>query len=193
MIGSISPQPSGLPHALQSSGRGADQGELTPEERAETDALKRRDREVRAHEQAHATAGGPYTGQPSFQFERGADGRFYAVSGEVKIDTSEVPGNPAATVRKMEAVKRAALAPSQPSAQDRQVAAEASQKAQDARREAREAKEAEQTAESAISDPAAPPPAGLASGYQRNAQATGAGGVPPAPSREPGAIFNFVV
>jgi len=49
-----------------------------------------------------------------------------------------VPGNPAATIRKMETVRRAALAPSQPSAKDRQVAAEAQRKAQEARRELRE-------------------------------------------------------
>ncbi|WP_200821267.1 putative metalloprotease CJM1_0395 family protein [Oceanicoccus sp. KOV_DT_Chl] len=36
--------------------------------------LASRDREVRAHEQAHASVGGQYAGAPSFTFERGPDG-----------------------------------------------------------------------------------------------------------------------
>lgn len=129
---------------------GKDKGDgpdgLTEQEREEVEALKQRDREVRAHEQAHKTAGGPYAGQPSFDTKRGPDGRLYAVGGEVRIDTSAVPNNPQATLRKMETVKRAALAPSQPSAQDRQVAAEADAKAQKARQELRE-QQAEERAE----------------------------------------------
>ena len=50
----------------------------------------------------------------------------YAVSGEVKTDTSK-ERDPEATIRKMQKVRRAALAPAQPSAQDRSVAAQASQ------------------------------------------------------------------
>lgn len=56
----------------------------------------------------------------------------------MKIDTSPVPNNPEATIRKLEQVKRAALAPSNPSGQDRQVAAEADAKIQQARQEKRE-------------------------------------------------------
>jgi len=156
--------------------------ELTPEERAEIEALKRRDKEVRAHEQAHAAAGGPYAGQPSLQFQRGPDGRSYAVSGEVKIDTGKVPGNPAATIRKMETVKRAALAPSQPSAKDRQVAAEAQRKAQEARRELQEEKRADNgAAAGGTNDPV--PPAGLATGYQRDGQPADAQGRQPSQAR----------
>ena len=50
----------------------------------------------------------------------------YAVGGEVKIDTSR-ENDPEATIRKMQKVRRAALAPSQPSSTDRSVAAQASQ------------------------------------------------------------------
>jgi len=50
----------------------------------------------------------------------------YAVSGEVKIDTSREK-DPKDTIRKMQQAKRAALAPAQPSGQDRSVAAGASQ------------------------------------------------------------------
>lgn len=111
---------------------------LTEEERRQVEELKRRDAEVKAHEQAHSAAGGPYAGAPRFRFVRGPDGKFYAVAGEVTIDTSAIPNNPEATIRKMEQVKRAALAPQQPSAQDRRVAAEAERKILQARQQIRE-------------------------------------------------------
>jgi SprA-related family len=111
---------------------------LTEAERKEVQKLKQRDREVRAHEAAHKAAGGSIAGAPSFETTTGPDGRSYAVAGEVSIDTSPIPNNPEATIRKLEIVKRAALAPSQPSAQDRQVAADAAAKIQQARIEKRE-------------------------------------------------------
>lgn len=98
--------------------------------------LKIRDREVRAHELAHVSAGGQHiTSGASFSFETGPDGRQYAVSGEVGIDTSAVPGDPAATLQKSQQVIRAALAPANPSAQDRRVASQAAVVAQQARLE----------------------------------------------------------
>ena len=51
--------------------------------------FKQRDSEVRAHEQAHASLGGQYATQPEYEYERGPDGRRYAVSGEVSIDISK--------------------------------------------------------------------------------------------------------
>ena len=89
--------------------------------------LKSRDAEVRAHEQAHAAVGGQYAGSPTYTYQKGPDGRNYAVGGEVQIDVSPVAGDPAATVDKMQQVRAAALAPAQPSGQDRKVAASASQ------------------------------------------------------------------
>jgi hypothetical protein len=109
--------------------------------------LQRREQEVRQHEQAHATAGGQYAGQPTYTFRLGPDGHLYATGGEVKIDTAAVPNNPRATVRKMEQVKRAALAPSQPSAADRQIAAEAQTKLIRAKTEVRETEREEQAAQ----------------------------------------------
>jgi hypothetical protein len=87
--------------------------------------LAERDREVRAHEQAHQSVGGQHTGAMSFSYERGPDGQNYAVEGEVSIDTSRVSGNPQATLDKAETIRRAALAPAEPSSQDRRVASEA--------------------------------------------------------------------
>jgi hypothetical protein len=90
-------------------------------------ALKQRDAEVRAHEAAHlAAAGGIATGGATFDYQQGPDGVRYAIGGEVKIDTSSVPGDPAATLRKADTIRRAALAPAEPSGQDQQVAASAS-------------------------------------------------------------------
>lgn len=110
--------------------------ELTAEEQQQVDDLKQRDQEVRRHEQAHAaSAGGTARGGPSFEFETGPDGKRYVVSGEVNIDTSPVAGDPKATIAKMEQVRRAALAPGEPSSQDRAVAAQAAAAAQQARAE----------------------------------------------------------
>ena len=97
--------------------------------------LASRDREVRSHEQAHAAVGGSYAGAPTYSFKRGPDGQTYAVSGEVSIDVSPIPNDPAATLRKMEVVQQAALAPAEPSAQDLRVAAQAQVLAAQARSE----------------------------------------------------------
>ncbi len=90
--------------------------------------LQQRDKEVRTHEMAHATAGGASTGSPSYTFEMGPDGKKYAIGGEVSVDLSSVSGDPQATIVKMQKVHAAALAPASPSAQDIRVAASAAQK-----------------------------------------------------------------
>jgi hypothetical protein len=96
--------------------------------------LAARDREVRAHEQAHVAAGGELiTSGPSYTYQTGPDRRRYAVGGEVGIDTSPVRGDPEATVAKAARIVAAALAPAQPSPQDYRVAAQANQMASQAR------------------------------------------------------------
>ena len=95
--------------------------------------LAERDREVRAHEQAHQSVGGEFAGAMSLTTERGPDGKQYAVAGEVMIDTSKVADDPRATQDKAETIRRAALAPAAPSSQDRRVAALANQMAVEAR------------------------------------------------------------
>lgn len=89
--------------------------------------LQQRDKEVRAHELAHATAGGAATGSPSYTFEIGPDGKKYATDGEVAVDLSTVAGDPQATIVKMQKIHAAAMAPTNPSAQDTRVAASAAQ------------------------------------------------------------------
>ncbi|MCW8943735.1 MAG: putative metalloprotease CJM1_0395 family protein [Sedimenticola sp.] len=105
-------------------------------ESQELRSLQARDREVRAHEQAHLSVAGRYaTSGVNLEYQRGPDGQLYAVGGDVKIDTSVVPGDPKATEEKAETIRRAALAPANPSSQDRKVAAQASSIAQEARAE----------------------------------------------------------
>jgi len=97
--------------------------ELTDAEKNRLELLKKADSDVRAHELAHILAGGRYIMSGArLQYERGSDGKTYAVAGEVTIDTSPVPGDPGATADKMGVIHRAALAPKDPSAQDRRVA-----------------------------------------------------------------------
>ncbi|MBO6848873.1 MAG: hypothetical protein JJ867_00170 [Marinobacter sp.] len=93
----------------------------------ELSELKARDREVRAHETAHQAVGGQYAGAISYVFQRGPDGAQYAVGGEVSIDVAPIEGDPQATIEKMRVVRAAAMAPAEPSAQDRSVAAQAMQ------------------------------------------------------------------
>lgn len=98
--------------------------ELSDEEQQVVRQLKARDREVRAHEQAHKSAAGNLAqGGASFEYTKGPDGKQYATGGEVKIDTSKEEGDPEATLRKAQQIQRAAMAPAEPSAQDMQVAA----------------------------------------------------------------------
>lgn len=110
--------------------------ELSEEQQQRVDELKKIDKEVREHEQAHLAAAGPYArGGPKFEFVVGPDGKQYAVGGEVSIDTSPVPGNPQATIQKARAIRAAALAPSSPSSQDRSVAVQAAQLEREAQQE----------------------------------------------------------
>jgi hypothetical protein len=97
----------------------------TQQEQTEVEQLKKRDHEVRTHEQAHQAAGGDLVGGANYQFRQGPDGQSYAVNGEVPVDASPVKGDPQATVAKMERVRDAALAPADPSGQDQAVAAKA--------------------------------------------------------------------
>ncbi|WP_353939476.1 putative metalloprotease CJM1_0395 family protein [Saccharophagus degradans] len=135
-----------------------EQAELAQMQR-EIASLAARDREVRAHEQAHMAVGGQYAGAAQYQYERGPDGINYAVAGEVPIDLGRA-ADPQATIEKARTVRRAALAPADPSPQDRRIAAQASRLEAEAlqelneqrRAEQAEASEAKQSAREANSD-----------------------------------------
>ncbi|WP_457755952.1 putative metalloprotease CJM1_0395 family protein [Thermodesulfatator indicus] len=96
--------------------------------------LKMRERKVIAHERAHKIVGGIYTGPVQYSYTKGPDGKYYISGGEVPIDTSEEK-DPEATIKKMELVRAAALAPVDPSPQDIQVAQMALMKEMRAREE----------------------------------------------------------
>lgn len=117
-----------------SPARGHASDAASPQQERQLRELQQRDREVRAHEAAHLAAAGDLAqGGASYSYQRGPDGKLYAVGGEVNIDTSAVPGDPQATLQKAQRIRNAALAPAQPSAQDRAVATEASVMAAEAR------------------------------------------------------------
>ncbi|MDD5089539.1 MAG: putative metalloprotease CJM1_0395 family protein [Candidatus Wallbacteria bacterium] len=108
---------------------------LSEDEKKQVEELKRTDAKVRAHEQAHiSAAGGLSVSGANFSYQNGPDGKRYAVGGEVSIDTSEGK-TPEETIRKAEQIRRAAMAPADPSPQDRAVAAQASQMAAQAKAE----------------------------------------------------------
>ena len=106
-------------------------------EQRQIEQLAARDREVRAHERAHAAVGGQHTGAPQLNFVRGPDGVAYATSGEVSVNLGSVTGDPQATLRKAEQIQAAALAPADPSSQDRLIAAKAARMAEQARADIR--------------------------------------------------------
>ena len=109
---------------------------LTEEEQKQVEELKARDTEVRAHEQAHIAAGGSYVrGGARYDYQTRPDGNKYAVGGEVSIDTSAVEGDPQATINKAQVILKAALAPAEPSGQDKAVASQARQMMASARKE----------------------------------------------------------
>ncbi|WP_264371787.1 putative metalloprotease CJM1_0395 family protein [Shewanella donghaensis] len=97
--------------------------------------LKSRDIEVKTHEQAHATVGGSFAQSPTYTYEKGPDGKRYAVEGEVSIDVAPIEGDPQATYTKMQKVYAAAMAPVQPSSADIRVATEATQLMNEAKQE----------------------------------------------------------
>ncbi|WP_018982273.1 putative metalloprotease CJM1_0395 family protein [Salinimonas chungwhensis] len=119
----------------QSAGREqAEQRQQEQQAEQKVAELEKRDREVRIHEEAHRAAGGQYASAPQYEYTTGPDNKRYATGGEVSIDVSKEK-TPAETIQKMEQVRKAALAPAEPSSQDRKVASEAAQAIAQARSE----------------------------------------------------------
>lgn len=109
--------------------------ELSQAELKQIEQLEKRDREVKAHEMAHKANAGLYArGTASFEYQIGPDGKRYAFGGEVSIDISK-ESDPQKTLEKAQVVRRAALAPAEPSSQDRQIARQAAAMAVEARQE----------------------------------------------------------
>jgi len=107
--------------------RSRDNQQASEEKRQEAEVreMQQRERDVIAHENAHRAAGAGLVRGGSYEYAIGPDGKRYIAGGEVTIDTSPVPDNPEATIRKADQIIKAALAPVDPSPQDRAAAADA--------------------------------------------------------------------
>jgi hypothetical protein len=141
-----------------------------PQVQAQITQLKTIEEKVKAHEAAHKAAGGAITGAISYSYTQGPDGKSYITGGEVPISIS--PGKtPQETINRMEQVIRTALAPSDPSPQDRAVAAQAAAQQQEAALKQNDPADAGETNESsATTDQTSP--ATFAARYLQNAYAT---------------------
>lgn len=125
-----------------------------PEVKQAVEQLKRIEEKVKAHEAAHKSAGGSLAGSASYSYTQGPDGRNYITGGEVQIDMS-TGRTPEETISRMQQVIRAALAPADPSGQDRAVAAQAANQMTEAQQEKMQANDPNQKSESEdIDDPA---------------------------------------
>lgn len=123
--------------------------ELTEEEQRKIEELKKIDQKVRIHEQAHVSAAGGYArGGANYSYVTGPDSKKYANAGYVNLDTSP-ESTPEATIRKAAIIRKAALAPADPSPSDRQIATEATRMQQEAQKELVENKNSEQTTSTA--------------------------------------------
>ena len=150
------------------TGSAPGQQNLSEDEKREVEDLKRRDREVRAHEQAHVAGLGAEGGRANYTYTTGPDGKKYATDGEVPVQISEVPDDPQATLERAQRIANAALAPANPSSADRAAAAKARALAADAREQlAEERKEGIDEA-----DPASGPKS-LSSDATAGSQASG--------------------
>ena len=89
-----------------------------------TQRLRIIEQKVKAHELAHKTAGGELAGPVRYKYTKGPDGKLYITGGEVPLRLKE-GRTPEETIEIAQKVKRAALAPMNPSPQDRAVAAKA--------------------------------------------------------------------
>lgn len=87
--------------------------------------MKNWEQSVISHENTHMQVGGEFAGAPSYIYQKGPDGKLHIVGGEV---TMKLPagGDLEKLKAALERVKRAAMAPADPSPQDQKTAAMAS-------------------------------------------------------------------
>ncbi len=92
--------------------------QLSAPERADISRLQQRDQQVRQEETAHAAVAGDLAGPINYIYERGPDGRQYAVGGSVSVRAKTVSGDPEEAKRQSGRLAAAAHAATSPSAQD---------------------------------------------------------------------------
>ncbi|MCR4819289.1 MAG: hypothetical protein K5841_10070 [Fretibacterium sp.] len=107
---------------------------LSEDQESQLRELEQIQREVIAHEAAHQAAAGALGGGVSYTYTQGPDGKSYITGGEVPIQLKQ-GSTPEETLRNMQQVQRAAMAPADPSGQDRRVAAKAAAMAARAQQE----------------------------------------------------------
>jgi hypothetical protein len=104
--------------AARSRGRPADGHGLTPREAALVRDLARQDEEVQRRAKRQYLIGQPYAAHPEFWYVIGPRSRQYAVTGLTRFDAAMIEGDPAATLKKLQTLRRAALAPLAPTDED---------------------------------------------------------------------------
>lgn len=113
--------------AATAGGQGAAKAQASqndPKVQAQIQELVQIQNKVIAHEQAHMAAGGGLAGGATYSYTVGPDGKRYITGGEVSINTLATD-DPNEKIRLMGRVIAAAMAPADPSPQDRRVAASA--------------------------------------------------------------------
>ena len=103
---------------------GMQKEKLSMDEERMLSQLQARDSEVKAHEAAHKAAGGGMTGAASYSYQRGPDGKMYAIGGEVSISIPQA-STPEEALKNARTIAAAAMAPANPSPQDFAVASSA--------------------------------------------------------------------
>ncbi|MBN2816862.1 MAG: hypothetical protein JXQ67_09275 [Campylobacterales bacterium] len=125
LLKSIEEEKKSKDETAQAQGTQNLQGEkLSMDEERLRNQLQARDSEVKAHEAAHKAAGGGMAGAASYTYQRGPDGKMYAIGGEVSISIPEA-STPEEALKNARTIAAAAMAPANPSPQDFAVAASA--------------------------------------------------------------------
>jgi len=109
---------------VQEAEKKSEINELSEDEKRLVKELSARDAEVKAHEAAHQAAGAGMTGAATYTYQRGPDGKMYAIGGEVSISTPTA-STPQEAIKIARQVAAAAMAAGDPSPQDFSVAASA--------------------------------------------------------------------
>ena len=96
--------------------------QLSDAERKAVEQLRQRDQQVKQEEKAHAAAAGDLAGPINYTYQKGPDGRLYAVGGSVSIKATSLSGSPEEQQRLGARLAMAAMVAINPSAADYRAA-----------------------------------------------------------------------
>ena len=122
---SLRPASGSLPAATSGPAAARRLDQLNAAERADVARLQQRDQQVRQEEKAHAAVAGDLAGPINYSYQRGPDGRQYAVGGSVSVQASSKSGDPEEAKRLSVRMAAAANAATNPSMQDYATARQA--------------------------------------------------------------------